>query len=284
MRRHPQCSREAEMIVPAASPLPFPARRGSDRLIAISAPTGADVALEAMLAEDRVTLVFQPQLSVTTGEVVGVEALARGPGGMTPETLFARASAAALGERLSRTVQRKALRTVAAWTGKLGRLRLSLNLLPEDLARVGYEGWLLDEIAAAGLDPGRVTAEITESSLIADPAAAAIRLARLRAAGVRIAVDDFGTGYASLAWLSTLPLDLIKIDRALIVDIVGGRRAQIVVKAMIALARELDLEVLVEGVEDPEQLALLREWGCDTYQGFLGARAMGEEQLAAFLG
>ncbi len=110
------------------------------------------------------------------------------------------------------------------WTGPLARLRLSLNLLPEDLARPGYERWLLDEIAAAGLRPEQVTAEITESSLIADPVAAAARLACLRAAGVRIAVDDFGTGYASLAWLTTLPLDMIKIDRGLITDLVGGRR------------------------------------------------------------
>jgi EAL domain-containing protein (putative c-di-GMP-specific phosphodiesterase class I) len=105
--------------------------------------------------------------------------------------------------------------------------------------------------------------------------AAAARLACLRAAGVRIAVDDFGTGYASLAWLTTLPLDMIKIDRGLIIDLVGGRRAQIVVKALIALARELDLQVLVEGVEDPDQLALLKSWNCDYYQGFLGASGDG---------
>jgi EAL domain-containing protein (putative c-di-GMP-specific phosphodiesterase class I) len=272
------------MVPPAASQRSIQSRRGSDGPIVVApAPGGGDLGLEALLAGDEISLAFQPQISVATGEVVGVEALARGPGGMTPGAMFARAAAAALGERLSRAVQRKALRTVAEWTGKLEGLRLSLNLLPEDLARPGYERWLLNEIAAAGLRPERVTAEITESSLIADPVAAAARLACLRAAGVRIAVDDFGTGYASLAWLTTLPLDMIKIDRGLILDLVGGRRAQIVVKALIALARELELQVLVEGVEDPDQLSLLREWGCDHYQGFLGARAMGEEELAAFL-
>lgn len=205
----------------------MPARRGSDDYARPAAIRG-DLALEALLADDSVTLAFQPQLSVATGEVVGVEALARDPGGMAPDRMFARAAAASLGERLSRAVQRKALRTVGTWSGALGKLRLSLNLLPEDLARPGYERWLLAEIAAAGLTPERVTAEITESSLIADPIAAAARLACLRAAGVRIAVDDFGTGYASLAWLTTLPLDMIKIDRGLIIDLVGGRRAQIV--------------------------------------------------------
>lgn len=272
------------MVSPVASPTPVPTRRGSDLPPQTATQViRTDLALEALLAEDKVTLAFQPQISVATGEVIGVEVLARDPGGMTPDTMFARAAAAALGERLSRAVQRKALRVMGKWTGPLSRLCLSLNLLPEDLARPGYERWLLDEIAAAGLRAEQVTAEITESSLIADPVAAAARLACLRAAGVRIAVDDFGTGYASLAWLTTLPLDMIKIDRGLIMDLVGGRRAQIVVKALIALARELDLQVLVEGVEDPEQLALLKAWNCDYYQGFLGAKAMAEEELAAFL-
>lgn len=270
------------MAQPIASPAVQPRRRSSD--FSAAAPVvRTDLALETLLAEDRLTLAFQPQLSVATGEVIGVEVLARDPGGMTPDTMFARAAAAALGERLSRAMQRKALQAMGKWTGRLSELRLSLNLLPEDLARPGFERWLLDEIAAAGLKAEQVTAEITESSLIVDPVAAAARLACLRAAGVRIAVDDFGTGYASLAWLTTLPLDMIKIDRGLIVDLVGGRRAQIVVKALIALARELDLQVLVEGVEDPDQLALLKDWNCDYYQGFLGAKAMAEEELAAFL-
>ena len=98
-----------------------------------------------------------------------------------------------------------------------------------------------------------------------------------------IAVDDFGTGYASLAYLTTLPLDMIKIDRGLITDLVGGSRDRIVVKAMIRLARELDLKVVVEGVESPGQLALLAEWGCDLYQGFLGAGALTQEELTRFV-
>lgn len=261
------------------------ARRASDRLPEpVAMHPVSDPALLALLADDSIQLAYQPQWKVDSGVIFGVEALVRGPEGIAPDALFARAAAAGLDERLSRMVQRKALRSFAAWTGAMGALNLSLNLLPEDLARAGFDRWLLDEIAEAGLDPTRITAEITESSLILDPVAAAGRLATLRAAGVRIAIDDFGTGYASLAWLTTLPLDLIKIDRGLILDLVGERRAQIVVKALIALARELDLQVLVEGVEDPAQLALLKEWGCDSYQGFLGAKAMNEAQLATFLG
>jgi EAL domain-containing protein (putative c-di-GMP-specific phosphodiesterase class I) len=105
----------------------------------------------------------------------------------------------------------------------------------------------------------------------------------LREAGLRIAVDDFGTGYASLAYLTTLPLDMIKIDRGLISDLVGGERDRIVVKALIHLARELDLNVVVEGVETAAQLALIAEWGCDLYQGFLGAGALTYEELTRFV-
>lgn len=258
-------------------------KRASDRLPEPQPAARFDAELLAAIAADEVDLHFQPQIDVSTGRVIGVEALARWGGAASPEDLFGRAAAANLSERLSRSVQRKALRMVGQWTGPLARLRLSINLLAEDLERRGYERWLLDEIAAAGIAPERITAEITESSLVADRPAAAARLAQLRAAGVRIAVDDFGTGYASLAYLTSLPLDTLKIDRGLIADIVGGSRDRIVVKAMIRLARELGLQVIVEGVEDPAQLELLESWGCDLYQGFLGARALDEAELATFV-
>lgn len=242
-----------------------------------------DRSLERAIARDELEVLFQPQFELRTGAIAGVEALARWKGATGPAELFERAAAAQLGERLSRGLQRKALQIVGAWTGEAAALRLSLNLLPQDLARPGYESWLLEEIAAAGLQPGRITVEITEGSLLTDPLAAAARLARLRAAGVKIAVDDFGTGFASLAYLISLPLDTLKIDRGLIADVVGGSRDRIVVKALVALARELKLQVVVEGVEDPAQLALLKEWGCDLYQGFLGSEAVNEADLAALL-
>jgi len=266
--------------------LPFLSRRrqrASDRPAPPPPVIRSDRALARAIDHDELPVVFQPQFDVASGAIIGVEALARWPGVASPTELFARAAAANLSERLSRAMQRKALQAAGQWRDGRRELKLSINLLAEDLARPGYEQWLLDEIEAAGMAPERVTAEITEGSLVADPVEAAARLSRLRAAGVRIAVDDFGTGYASLAYLTTLPLDLIKIDRGLIIDVVGGTRDRIVVRALIALARELDLEVVVEGVEDPAQLALLQLWGCDTYQGFLGAHALDDAALAAFV-
>ena len=241
-----------------------------------------DRTLEEAIRLDRVDIRFQPQIEPGSGRVIGVEALARWRDVASPEELFARAEASGLSERLSRAIQRKALRMAARWKRPLAGLRLSINLLPRDLERAGYDEWLLDEIAAAGLDPARITVEIVESGLVADPVVAT-RLSKLREAGVGIAIDDFGTGYSSLAYLTTLPLDAIKIDRAMIADIVGGKRDRIVVKAMIGMARELGLKVVVEGVESMAQLQILAEWGCDLYQGFLGAGALDEAELARFV-
>jgi EAL domain-containing protein (putative c-di-GMP-specific phosphodiesterase class I) len=258
-------------------------KRASDRGISAPASPRRDRALEEAIRRDRIELRFQPQIEPGTGRIAGVEALARWSGAKSPENLFARAEAVGLSERLSRSIQRKALKTVGAWRGPLASLSLSINLLPRDLDRPGYEQWLLAEIAQAGLKPERITAEIVESSLMADSLEVGGRLSRLRAAGIRIAIDDFGTGYSSLAYLTTLPLDAIKIDRTMISDIVGGNRDRIVVKAMIRLARELDLKVIVEGVENVGQLHLLEEWGCDLYQGFLGAGALDEAELKRFV-
>ena len=257
-------------------------RRASDTGATLPAAPRRDLMLEGAIAHEQVDVLFQPLIEPATGRVVGAEALARSPIA-DGQLLFARASAGGLEERLSRLVQRKALRNAAAWEGALKDLGLSINILPADISREGYDTWLLDEIRAAGIDPRRVTAEITESVLLVDRESVAERLARLRDAGLRIAVDDFGTGYASLAYLTSLPLDAIKIDRGLIADLVGGERDRIVVKALIHLARELGLRVVVEGVETAAQLALIAEWGCDLYQGFLGAGALTHDELTRFV-
>jgi EAL domain-containing protein (putative c-di-GMP-specific phosphodiesterase class I) len=259
-------------------------RRASDRATSAPAEPRPDRLLESVIAHEQIEVLYQPLIEPTTGRIVGAEALARSAMAASGEALFSRATAAGLDERLSRLVQRKALRCAAVWEGPLKDLKISINLLPQDLSREGFDQWLLDEIAAAGISPARVTVEITESALLIDQPAVAERLARLRGEGLSIAVDDFGTGYASLAYLTSLPLDMIKIDRGLITDIVGGERDRIVVKAMIRLARELGLQVVIEGVESTGQLALLADWGCDLYQGFLGAGALSHEELTRFVG
>jgi len=257
-------------------------KRGSDRPTRAAAPV-RDKRLEAALADDAIEIRFQPQIDPDSKRILGVEALARWDEVPNPEALFARAAAAGLAERLSRTIQRKALRIVGKWDGVLGDLRLSLNVLPQDLDRFGFDSWLLGEIALAGLDPRRITTEIIESALLLDRPAVAARLASLRARGVEVAVDDFGTGYANLLYLTSLPLDAIKIDRAMVANLVGRERDRIVVKAMISMAHELGLKVVVEGVESVAQLELIAGWGVDLYQGFLGAGALDVADLARFV-
>ena len=258
--------------------------KGTDEDFGSSPPSGlADPLLESLIAHEQVDVLYQPQIEPVSGQILGVEALVRSPIEPSAEMLFRRAARAGLHEDLSRVVQRKALRSAAAWPSPLQDLGVSINLLPQEIARAGHDQWLLEEIAHAGIDPRRVTVEITETALLADEVAAAARLLRLRETGIRVAVDDFGTGYASLAYLISLPLDIIKIDRRLVCDIVGGSRDRIVLRALIQLARELDLNVIVEGVESTSQLALLVEWGCDCYQGFLGAGALSEDELWRFV-
>jgi EAL domain-containing protein (putative c-di-GMP-specific phosphodiesterase class I) len=258
-------------------------RRASDVGATVPAAPRRDLLLEAAIAHEQVDVLYQPLIDPRSGRISGAEALARSLVVADAQLLFARATAGGLDERLSRLVQRKALRCAAAWEGPLIELGLSINVLPADISREGYDAWLLDEIRVAGIDPARVTVEITESALLAEREQVATRLSRLREHGIRIAVDDFGTGYASLAYLTSLPLDAIKIDRGLVADLVGGERDRIVVRAMIHLARELDLKVVVEGVETTGQLALLADWGCDLYQGFLGAGALTQDELFRFV-
>lgn len=242
-----------------------------------------DDLLAAVIAHQQIQVVFQPQIDPRTGEVAGVEALARWERVANADQLFERAAIAGLSERLSRLVQTKALRAAAAWEGPLRRLRVSVNLLAGEIASEGYDDWLLDQVHAAGIDPTRVTIEITESALLSDLEAVGVRLERLRAEGIQVALDDFGTGYASLSYLGSLPLDTLKVDRSLVARIGSSERDRIVVRSIFALSRDLGLNVIVEGVESTAQLVLLAEWGCDLYQGFLGAGALDESELARFV-
>ena len=242
-----------------------------------------DLRLEQAIAGREIRLLFQPQIEMQSGRVVGAEALARWGDEPSIEDLFARADSAGLGAMLSRTLQSDALATAAAWDGPLSALNIAINLTAEDICTDGYEQWLLGELQRTGIEPGRVTVEITENAILADQDGAAERLAHLRSAGIKIAVDDFGTGYASLAYLTRLPLDIIKIDRGLVANIVGGERDRIVFRALINLARDLGLQLVVEGVESVAQLCLLAEWGCDLYQGFIGAEPLTEDELTRFV-
>ena len=247
-------------------------QRASDRLRAPVAPS-RDKVLEAAIVANAIRLHFQPQIAIADGSLVGVEALARWSGEPKSECLFARAANAGLAERLSRHVQSQAIAVAATWTGPLAKVRLSLNCVAADLARPAYNRWLVGECGRHGFDPSRLTLEITETSLVIDRALAAAKLAWLREWGVQIAIDDFGTGYANLPYLTALPLDCLKIDRELIAGL-DNEKSQIVVRSVIAMARDLGLETCAEGVETEAQRRMVSQWGCTTMQGYLFAPAL----------
>ncbi|HEY6917178.1 MAG TPA: EAL domain-containing protein [Allosphingosinicella sp.] len=248
-----------------------------------------EIDLEPALALGEIHILFQPQVSIATGEVVGVEALARwrhgALGEVGAEALFDAAHHAGLMRTVSRYVQRKALEEVASWPLPLAGLRLSLNITAEDIMTPGFARDFLSLVDASGVRRDNVTVEVTESGLMENLDAAASLLSSLRAAGIHVAIDDFGTGYSSLAYLQALPLDYLKIDRKLSGDIVGSTRDRIVVRSVIDMARSLGLAVVAEGVESREQLDLLAAEGCSMSQGFLHSPpipgAVLEEWLAA---
>ncbi|SFR80038.1 putative bifunctional diguanylate cyclase/phosphodiesterase [Sphingomonas jatrophae] len=243
-----------------------------------------EVDLRRALDADEITILFQPQVEVTRGRIVGAEALARWHhprlGMLGAAELFAAASRSDYLLELSAHVQRRAVEEAARWPKRLDGCRIAINVAAEDMAQPGFADRFAAMVDAGGLDRGRVTLEITETGLIEDLGRAATLLAALRAQGFRVALDDFGTGYSSLAYLKALPLDYLKIDKRLSDDIVGSARDRVVVRSVIDMARSLGLTVIAEGVETEPQLALLAAEGCTLYQGYLCAPPLGSAAFA----
>lgn len=270
------------------------ARDSDSATMRVAEQGGSEAAIDRLSFElhraiDRgeIDILFQPQVSVPTGAILGVEALARWEHGehgtIGAEMLFAAAARADLEIGLSDHIQRITLERAALWPAALSGLRLAINLTAADIARPGFADLFLDRVDASGFPRNRLTLEITESGLIDDLGTAAALLATLRRAGCRVAIDDFGTGYSSLAYLKALPLDYLKIDKKLAQDITGTTRDRIVVRGVIEMARSLGLTVIAEGVETAEQLDLLAKEGCQVYQGYLCSGAITAEALETLL-
>ncbi len=268
------------------------ARKGKRLFHAQSQVTG-DMELQAQLdaemrgaiAQDQIAILFQPQFEVASGRLVGAEALARWHhptlGEIGAGQLFKAADRNDLREELSRLIQRKAISVAADWPAALGDLRLSINLGAEELAE-GYSDRLLGLLLNAGFAPDRLTLELTEESLVRDLERAAAELEILREAGVCVAVDDFGTGYSSLSYLKALPIDYLKLDKGMTPDIVGLGKDRIVLRAIIAMGKALELKIIAEGVENESELSLLRDEGCDFFQGFLRALPLDADAFEHF--
>ena len=252
---------------------------------------GADVAaaidegVRASILEREITIVLQPQFNVLTGQLVGAEALARlqhkDLGEIGAHQLFAAADRTDLREELSLLIQEQAIAIAAAWPPALNNLRLAINLGAQELDE-GSAARILALLAQTGFEADRLTLELTEESLVRNIDLAGEQLEQLRAKAIRIALDDFGTGYSSLAYLKSLPLDYLKIDKSMTPDISGTGKDRIVLRAIIAMAKALGLQIIAEGVERKEELEMLRAEECDFFQGYLRSPPLSAEEFERF--
>ena len=244
--------------------------------------------LRKAVERGELLLEYQPRLELASGAIVGAEALVRWehpvlgripPGRFIPvaeET----GSIVAIGE----WVLREACRQTAAWDrAGLPPLTISVNLSAVQFARQGLPAVIRETAAAAGLAPGRLELEVTESALMRNPAEAVRVLTELKQFGVLVSIDDFGTGYSSLAQLRQLPVDVLKIDRSFVQHIVEDAEDRAIAETVVSLARAIEVAVVAEGVETAEQDQALRSMGCDFVQGYHYARPMPAAALADLL-
>jgi EAL domain-containing protein (putative c-di-GMP-specific phosphodiesterase class I) len=240
----------------------------------------ATVLLEAF-DRHEIEILYQPQFAAVDGALVGAEALARWH---HPElvliggaALFEAAEQADLVVPLSRHVANAALQDAARWPGDL---RLSLNVTAADLADAAFPGAIVALIAAADFSPERLTLEITEQALLADLDRSAERLRQIADRGVRIALDDFGAGFCNFGYLKRLPLHYLKLDCSMVEGIDENPRDLAVLRGILSMARALGLEVVAEGIERESQREAIAREGCQTWQGFLGARPIAAAEFA----
>lgn len=230
--------------------------------------------LRSGLEREEFVLYYQPQTNIRSGQVVGAEALVRWQhpwrGLVLPGDFISVAEGSDLIWSLDEWVLRTACVQNKTWQNAgLPSVTVAVNLSARHIQTQGLATWVAQALADSGLDPRHLELEITETAAMADAERSVAVLTELRALGVQIAVDDFGTGYSSLSYLKRLPITTVKIDRSFVSDLDVDDHSRTIVSAIITLAHSLGFDVTAEGVETKEQLALLKEYGCDTYQGFL---------------
>ncbi|HEY8719010.1 putative bifunctional diguanylate cyclase/phosphodiesterase [Pengzhenrongella sp.] len=240
--------------------------------------------LRAVVDDEGLTLAYQPITSLATGKVVSVEALLRWHhaerGDISPADFVPIAEETGLILPIGRWVLGEACRQTAAWraTG-LPDLTVNVNLSVRQFDDPGLVDHILRTLEVTGLPPAALCLEITETVLMTDVAQGIEILHELKALGVRTAIDDFGCGYSSLRYLTDFPIDVIKIDRSFIVELVGPASSTAILEAIIVLGTALGTVITAEGIETPFQLETLTRLGCTTGQGFLLARPMAADAI-----
>lgn len=235
--------------------------------------------LHDAIEDGQLVLHYQPFVHLGNGQVVGVEALVRWQhptdGLRMPDTFLPEAERAGDVVAVDRWVLRHALGQAARWDLATGPpTTIAVNLSGISLDEPDLATRVERELAAAGLPPARLCLEVTETALMADPERSSRVVRSLRSVGVHVAIDDFGSGFASYGQLPGLPADVIKIDRSLVQDVAHRARARHVAAGLVDLARALDAATVAEGVETAEQAQVMAELGCTYAQGYLYARPL----------
>lgn len=242
-----------------------------------------EIALEAAIEAGEIRVFFQPQVDLNDGSVIGCEALIRWThpeiGPVQPPEIVIAAKTIHASEKLTRHVATAAATLVRRLPALgLPDLCVAINVSPNEFSTYSVSRMLEEVVAAAGIRPAQLEIEITEEATL-DQATAGVELARLEQAGFGLAVDDFGVGHSSLAYLIGLNVDRLKIDRSFVNGIAGSRQNQALVAALIGMGRALSMEIVVEGVETAADAEVLRMLGCRFAQGYLYGQPMPVEVL-----
>ncbi|UQN09060.1 bifunctional diguanylate cyclase/phosphodiesterase [Deinococcus sp. QL22] len=242
--------------------------------------------LRGALDREEFALVYQPLVNLHSGRIVGCEALLRwqrrGHGPVSPAQFIPVAEETGLIMEIGRWVLNTACTQAMQWHAAGLSLKVAVNISAVQLRDGTFVAQLAEVLRDSGLPSGLLEIEVTETAVIADLAAATRQLAQVRALGVTVSLDDFGTGYASLELVRELPLDKLKLDRSFMRGADTDPRRQVILASVIRMAGELGLQVVAEGVETPQQAALLQTWHCPLAQGFLYAKPLTPAALWEF--
>jgi len=293
----PDDGRDAEALIANADAAMYCAKqRGRNNIQRYSAGMNAvtqdrvklETDLHAALALGQLELHYQPKVETRSGAIRGSEALLRWRhpqrGLVPPGEFIPLAEACGLIDSIGEWVMREACRQARAWQADgLPPIRVSVNLSALQFRRGNLLQMIRGALEAACLEPRFLEVEITESALMSDPEESVAILEQLSRMGVVVSVDDFGTGYSSMSYLRRFPVDKLKIDRAFIAELISRADDAMIVRAIISLAHSLQLKVVAEGVETCEQLTLLKDLGCDQYQGYCFSPAVPAREFAKLL-
>lgn len=252
------------------------------RVRALRAPYALERVLEA-IARGEMTNHYQPQVAIGSGELVGVECLARWQhpedGLVLPDQFIPVLEQHGMIPCLTRAVLANQLRQCRAWRGQGIELSATVNVSMDDIVALDFPDELERLVAQSGVEPGRLTLELTEGQVTRQLAIALDVLSRLQLKGFRLSIDDFGTGHSSLAQLRDLPFDELKIDRGFVQGAARDERLQAICSASVRMAKQLHMRVIAEGVELEDDWRYLQQLGCDAAQGYLFARPMPPAEL-----